>query len=340
MKTRGVIAALSSAFLVFAACAAGPFGSDQSGIPMSSSVFHSWISGVVNYQHPDNSGGFANDDSGSPTDPATAVIGKPAIATNNDMHVLSLGNGGSIIVAFDETICDGPGADFAVFENGFTDGTVRSGDTNRYTFVELAFVEVATTTNAWARFPSQFLGTNVIYNFDYTPKKYWASQDATLIDGLAGKHVVQLGTPFDLSALRTNPNVLSGAVDLNCIRYIRLVDIVGDGSTFDSSNRPIYDPYFNYATGWPNPAPNATTDGFDLRAVGVINSGGLSMRSGKTLAWFAVTNNLWQVQVANAPDGVWTNLGAQVIGNDTTRSVTDPDAGTSRFYRLQRQRAP
>ena len=32
-------------------------------------------------------------------------------------------------------------------------------------------------------------------------------------------------------------------VDLNAIRYVRVVDIVGDGSTADSFGRPIFDPH-------------------------------------------------------------------------------------------------
>jgi hypothetical protein len=42
--------------------------------------------------------------------------------------------------------------------------------------------------------------------------------------------------------------------------YVRIVDIKGNGSAKDSSNRPIYDPY-----------PTSGSAGFDLEAVGVIN---------------------------------------------------------------------
>jgi len=345
MIRSGIVAALIMAAAGPVAFAAGPFGGDQGGIPMTSSVFRAWISGVVDVKQPvAGSGGFANDDNVEPTDPTNAVIGMPSDDLNN-AHVLSLGDGGSIIVKFDEAIYDGPGVDFAVFENGFTDGTPRSGNTNKYTFAELAFVEVGSTTNAWARFPSQYLGTNVLYNFDRPPSNFWASQDVTLIDGLAGKHAVQYGTPFDLAELRSNTNVLNGSVDLRQIRFIRLIDVVGSGSTFDSSNRPIYDPYYDFATGYPNHAPVSALDGFDLRAIGLINSGELfahpaaSAGGGMTLSWFAATNSTWQLQCAATPAGPWSNL-VSVAGNDTAVTITNTLNSGAFFYRLNRIALP
>ena len=50
------------------------------------------------------------------------------------------------------------------------------------------------------------------------------------------------------------------------MQYVRLIDVVGDGSTFDSfpaaygGPHPIYDPY-----------PTTGSSGFDLDAVGVIH---------------------------------------------------------------------
>lgn len=339
MRPRGVIAALILAASVPAARAAGPFGNDQSGIPMTSSVFRAWISGVADVRHPAaGSGGFATDDDAEFTAATNAVVGRPFDDLNN-AHVLSLGNGGSVIARFAEAACDGPGADFAVFENGFTDGTPRGGDTNRYTFAELALVEVATTTNAWARFPSQYGGTNVLYNYDYPAQNRWASQDVTLIDGLAGKHAVQFGTPFDLAALRTAANVLNGSVDLDCIRFIRLIDVVGDGSALDASNRPIFDPYYDFSTGYPNAGPVSSTDGFDLRAIGLIHSGALALQAGGELRWFAATNSTWALQTATSAGGSWSNL-LSVAGNDAMISVTNAPAGPARFYRLLRSGTP
>lgn len=346
MSTRGAIAAMVLAASARVASAAGSFGGDRSGLPMTSAVFRAWIDGVTAVQRPvAGSGGYANDDDGQPAALAEALRGRPLDPEDPTAHVLSLGNGGSVVVTFAEAIHDGPGADFAVFENGFADGTPRGGDTNRYTFAELAFVEVATTTNAWARFPSQYLGTNVLYNFDAPSSNLWASQDVTLVDGLAGKHVIEFGTPFDLSALKTGAAVLNGSVDLRCIRYVRIVDVVGDGSTGDASGRPVYDPYFNFMTGHPNPAPPAANDGFDLRAIGLINSGGLAVQPSPQQAghvifsWFAVTNNTWQVQAAPSPAGPWSNLVSRA-GDDTTVTITNAAAGGAGFYRLERNPSP
>ncbi len=76
------------------------------------------------------------------------------------------------------------------------------------------------------------------------------------ICGLAGQYRAGLGTPFDLEPLRVHPAVLRGELDLQAIRYVRLIDIVGDGGTRDSLGNPIYDPY-----------PTHLTAGFDLDGV-------------------------------------------------------------------------
>ncbi len=60
--------------------------------------------------------------------------------------VLSLGNGGSITLRFDEpVICDGDGIDFTIFENAFLAGTL--------TFAEIAFVEVSQDGENFIPFP-------------------------------------------------------------------------------------------------------------------------------------------------------------------------------------------
>lgn len=56
----------------------------------------------------------------------------------------------------------------------------------------------------------------------------------------------------------------SGAVDDSSIRYVRIVDVVGDGATVDSFGRAIIDP----SLGGP-------TAGFDLDAVAVLNQRGV-----------------------------------------------------------------
>lgn len=151
--------------------------------------------------------------------------------------VVSLGKGGQITMLFDPPISNGPGYDFAVFENGFSDG-----------FLELAFVEVSSDGENFRRFPNRSLTPGLVGPFDY-------SVDPTHINGLAGKYRVGYGTPFDLNDLPADPNL-----DLNAVRYVRIVDIIGDGKTLDSHGNPIYDPW-----------PTMGSAGFDLDAIGAIN---------------------------------------------------------------------
>lgn len=164
------------------------------------------------------------------------------VAQGGSTDIVVLGDGGSITLTFDGYIKNGEGADFAVFENGFMD-----------TFLELAFVEVSTNGTDFFRFPN--------FSFTASPVGGFGLIDPTNIDGLAGKYRAGFGTPFDLE-------VLSGiaGLDVNKVQYVRLIDVVGDGSTFDSfpaefgGPHPIYDPY-----------PSTGSSGFDLDAVGVIH---------------------------------------------------------------------
>ncbi|MCK5689716.1 hypothetical protein KAI87_10625, partial [Myxococcota bacterium] len=162
-------------------------------------------------------------------------------AEGSSVTVASLGQGGSIILSFDSLIADGPGPDFAVFENAYAD-----------TFIELAFVEVSSDGENFLRFDSAYLGTEPMDSYDH--------QETELIGALAGKYRAGFGTPFDLSLLRTKQAVLDGSVDLLAIRYVRVVDIVGDGQTLDSFGKPIYDPW-----------PTMDSAGFDLDGVAVLN---------------------------------------------------------------------
>lgn len=178
-----------------------------------------------------------------------ASFGAPAnvvgAATASSLDVLSLGDGGSITLYFAAGIHNGPGDDLAVYENGFpfVDGL----------FTELAFVEVASDGLAYARFPATALNAFPIASFDpLDPSDY---------HGLAGRHEIGLGTGFDLAGLAAHPLVRSGEVDLLNVHYVRIVDVVGDGSRVDGDGRPIYDPYATpFASG-----------GFDLEAVGALH---------------------------------------------------------------------
>ncbi len=163
-------------------------------------------------------------------------------AGTSTLAVVTLGNGGSMTLTFDAPITDGDGWDFAVYENGF------AGDV----FLELGFVEVSSDGTHFARFDSAFQST-------VTPSAN-ASGSAAQIGGLAGTYTVGDGTPFDLTALRNSPLVKGGTVDLTAIKYVRIVDIVGDGTTLDSFGRGIVDPI-----------SSGPTAGFDLDGIAVLN---------------------------------------------------------------------
>lgn len=79
------------------------------------------------------------------------VLGPPegGGCCNGGTDVVSLGNGGFVVVAFGgTTIVDGPGPDFAVFENPFSIGG-EGGDI----FAELGTVAVSDDGEAWREFP-------------------------------------------------------------------------------------------------------------------------------------------------------------------------------------------
>lgn len=183
---------------------------------------------------------------GSPLAAAGAGSNVLGPATGDPADTVSLGDGGTITVFIDAAIHNGPGNDFAVFENGFFDLFGL--------FAEFAYVEVASNGIDFAEFPTDTVHTTPVAGFDSVDPTDWI--------GVAGRHPARVGTGFDLADLARDPLVLSGAVDLMDIRYVRLTDVIGDGSTSTTSGDPLYDPY---ATPFPE-------SGFDLDAVGVLSA--------------------------------------------------------------------
>ena len=261
----------------------GPFppAAEQEGstaIHMDDERFAAWATGWTNFVQ------GAHLDAGW-TD-VTRALGPP---TGDIGDVVSLGRGGQLTLTFDAPIVNGPGFDFAVFGNSFNDH-----------FLELAYVEVSSDGANFVRFPNTYLGTNEV--------PFWGAQmDPTLIDGLAGKYRVGYGMPFDLEEL-------AGAegLDIHDVRYVRLVDIIGDGTYVDSQGNIIYDPY-----------PTEGSAGFDLEALGVIHE------------WTPL--HAWRVEhfgeeayaenAANEAD--WSgdgvpNLLAYALGLDPTNQHQDP----------------
>jgi len=216
--------------------AAGIPGS--TAIHMDSSVFKSWAKscevtrGYMDISNPNLGKASAGQD----------VFGTGKALSNG---VVSLGDGGFAILQFDFLISNGPGYDFAVFENSF-DGK----------FLELAFVEVSSDGINFFRFPSHSLTDTVLQTPSY------ATTDPTKINNLAGKYANTFGTPFDLEELK-NINGLN----INAISHVKIIDVVGSinpqYASRDSYNNIINDP-------WPT---DFAPGGFDLDAVGVIHHG-------------------------------------------------------------------
>jgi hypothetical protein len=188
----------------------------------------------------------------------STTISSTAVNSLGDLDGNQIANGdslGYLTVAFPQAIRNGVGADFAVFENGFTFGSPNG------LFMELAYVEVSSDGSNFIRFPSTSLNSGPVGG---SPP--FAGYDTSNVYNLAGKHAAGFGTPFDLLALVSDPLVLSGSVDLNNIQYVKLVDIPGNGSFRDSAGHPILD---NWLT-------TGGTAGYDFRlpvgqGVGVIN---------------------------------------------------------------------
>jgi len=164
----------------------------------------------------------------------------PAAGGSSD--IVSLGNGGEIVLTFDPPIADGEGFDLAVFENGVND-----------TFLELAFVEVSSDGKVFVRFHGVYLGEEAVDAF--------GAMDTTLVGDMAGKYRQGQGTPFDLAALADRDEVLDSRLDLEQVVYVKVVDIVGDGTASDCRGHPVYDPH-----------PTTGSAGFDLDAVAVLNA--------------------------------------------------------------------
>lgn len=210
------------------------------GLPGSTAIhkddgqFVAWATGIKvtrGYQNiADTSLGFA--DAGIPEN----VLGTP------QGYIVSLGDRGEATVTFANAIFDGPGFDFAVFENGGV------------AFLELGIVEVSSDGVTFFGFPthSETQTATQIGSF--------GSPVAEYLNNIAGKYAGNYGTPFDLSEIPNNP-----LLDKQNITYVKVIDVVGSinplYATFDSFNNPINDSY---------PTP-FSSGGFDLQAVGVIN---------------------------------------------------------------------
>ena len=171
-------------------------------------------------------------------------IGKP-----DGELLVSLGDGGNAVLTFDSPIYNGPGPDFAVFEN-----PLENAQQPGFFFLELGFVEVSSDGVNYVRFPA-------ISNVPESPQVgSFGCVEPQLVHNFAGKYAPLYGTPFDLDELPDD-----ALLDKNKITHVRIVDVVGtinpDYATYDSEGHIVNDP-------WPTPFASS---GFDLDAVGVIH---------------------------------------------------------------------
>lgn len=230
-------------------------------------------------------------------------------AEGTSMDIVCLGNGGSITLYFLRPIRNGTGADFAVFENSFSDF-----------FLELAFVDVSSNGLNFFRFQTASLTPSAVGAFgEVYPDE---------IDGFAGKYRQGFGTPFDLATLPA-----SALLDKQRIRYVRIIDLIGNGATKDSSNRAIYDP-----------TPTVGSGGFDLDAVGVIHQNEDAMRivqsglvpQGFLLAWESNPGTTYKIETSENLK-IWTTLETLTGATGATTERTLSRAGsTARFWRVVR----
>ena len=181
---------------------------------------------------------------------ADTSLGKVSVGSGDfasgkaDLSIVSLGDGGQATLEFEVPIVNGPGFDFAVFENGFDDF-----------FLELAFVEVSSDGEQFFRFPAISLTQTE------TQIETFGILEAQKLNNLAGKYRGGYGVPFDLEELAQ----IEG-LNINHIVAVRIVDVVGsianEYASFDTENNKVNDP-------WPTPFESG---GFDLDAIGVIHN--------------------------------------------------------------------
>ncbi len=240
-------------------------------------IFRGWATEVVSYQP-------APGLEGQWSDPSMAL--GPATGSNIDIVSLGhlnqeqIGQGaapGEITLSFAEPIRQGRGYDFVVFENAFVATTdTQAGSLAGQMFAELAYVEVSSNGIDFVRFPSVSLTEELVGRY--------GTIEISNVYNLAGKHPnasgICTGTPFDLKEVADDPDVVSGLVDLNDIKYVRIVDVPGSGDFhddavmhIDSGTWPVWDFYADnhpiYDAWDASPAPDPS-GGFDLEAIGVL----------------------------------------------------------------------
>lgn len=184
------------------------------------------------------------------------------------LDVLSLGNGGEVVVRFGTTVCDGPGPDFVVFENAFHAGTSEGP-----VFVEAGIVAVSPDGESFTTFP----------------------YDAETFGGLAGRTPVLSNSQNGIDP--TNPALAGGdpfdlaTIGADRVDYLRITDggeaiadpgnrvPPGNSGGFDLDAAVVLNPCDAEVTPTPTltasplsstPTPTATATATATRASGVV----------------------------------------------------------------------
>jgi hypothetical protein len=273
----------------------GPAGegvaADSSNGNYVNPIFSGWATQVISYSPSDVVGTYGMNGIGSQFANPNLALGP---VTGNNMDIITLGDMsmaeiaahqadqvahplGNLVLGFAHPITNGPGADFAAFENGFVSNySTGAGSVQGQMFAELGYVEVSTDGVNFARFPSIYqnypnanLSTRVDSKVDLNgtgtlTSTAYLTQDVSNVYNLVGKHAnaysASWGTPFNLDDLANDPMVENGIVNLNEINYVKIVDVPGSGDFLDSQGHPIFDAWVTWGSG-----------GMDFEALGVIN---------------------------------------------------------------------
>ena len=192
--------AVSVLALASSGCSAGADAPSTSQPGSLSSGVH-YITKVVSYT-PGDGGGFGKDKL-----PAV-VFGPPqgGGCCAGSVDVVSLGNGGEIVVGFDVEIVDGPGVDLLVFENAFR----IAGDPDNV-LAEPAEVAVSEDGTTWTAFPC------TAKSAPYGTCAGWHPVLATRETGVDANDPDKAGgDPFDLAT-----------IGVARARYVRIRDMNG-----------------------------------------------------------------------------------------------------------------
>lgn len=242
---------------------------------------------------------------------ADTTLGKANYGENSDVlgeadgSVLSLGDGGSVIIQLQETFGNVDGYDFAIFENSFSDD-----------FLELAFVEVSSNGTDFYRFPAISLTDTVeqIGPFDVS--------ETERINNLAGKYPVFYGTPFNLDDL---PNINS--LNKQAISHLKIIDVVGslntDFCSYDSQGNKINDP-------WPTAFESS---GFDLDAIAILHPNTIQIEENLE-AEFSFEDNILTF-VKKQPHFKILDFSGRIIKNSRNRKEINLNSFKSGIYIVQ-----